>query len=327
MLTRRRLLQLSFASAVTSRLDGGTACAQAWPSRPVRIVVPLAAGGAIDTTARIVGARLSDMWGQQVVIENKPGAAGNVAAEQVARSTPDGYTIYIASFSHATNRFLYPSLSYDSVTDFAPVTLIGLYPNMMVVPISSPARNVAEFIAFAKAKKGKLSYASSGHGTSLHLAGELFKRMAGIDMIHVPYRGGAPAFNDLVPGRVDVMINLTVSSLPLVRDGQLRALAVATAKRVPTLPDLPTIAESGVPGFEVSSWAALFVPAKTPNAIVRKIQTDTAAAIAEPGARKRLDDAGVLVVGSTPDGLASHLKAEMDRWGPIIKEIGIAIEK
>jgi tripartite-type tricarboxylate transporter receptor subunit TctC len=325
MLTRRHLVQLSVASALAPLCGGPSASEQGWPHRPVRLVVPLAAGGAIDATARIVGARLSDVWGQQVVIENKPGAGGNVAAEYVARSAPDGYTLYIPSFSHATNRFLYPSLSYDPVTDFAPVTLIGIYPNIMIVPVSSPARTVSEFIAFARANKGKVSYASSGHGTSLHLAGELFKRMTGIEMTHVPYRGGGPAFNDLIPGRVDVMINLTVASLPLVKNGQLRALGVATAQRVPALPELPTIAESGVPGFEVSSWAALFSPAKTPTEIVRKVHADTAAVLAEPAVKQRLEEVGVQVVGSTPDALASHLKAEMNKWGPIIRQIGITI--
>jgi tripartite-type tricarboxylate transporter receptor subunit TctC len=325
MLTRRRLVQLSLASVLAPQLHGRSAYAQAWPNRHVRIVVPLAAGGAIDVTARIVGAGLSEMWGQQVVIDNKPGAAGNVAAEYVARSAPDGYTLYIASFSHATNRFLYPALSYDPVTDFSPVTLIGIYPNIMVVPNSSPARTVAEFIDFARANK--VSFASSGHGTSLHLAGELFKRMAGIEMTHVPYRGGGPAFNDLIPGRVDVMINLTVASLPLVRNGQLRALGVATDKRVPVLPELPTIAESGLPGFEVSSWAAFFLPASTPTEIVRKVHTDTVAVLAEPAVKQRLEEVGVLVMGSTPDILASHLKSEMDKWGPIIKQLGITLQK
>jgi tripartite-type tricarboxylate transporter receptor subunit TctC len=325
MLTRRRLMQLSFASAVAPQLNGRRANAQDWPNRPVRLIVPLAAGGAIDATARIIGARLADRWGQQVVIENKTGAATNIAAEHVARSTPDGYTLYITSFSHATNRFLYPSLNYDPIGDFAPVTLIGIYPNIMVVPMSSPARTVKEFIAFAKANKGNVSYASSGHGTSLHLAGELFQRMAGIEMTHIPYRGGGPAFNDLIPGRVDVMINLTVASLPLVRNGQLRALGMATAKRVPVVPELPTISESGVPGFEVSSWAAFFMPAKTPPDIVRKVHADTVAVLAEPVVKQRLEEVGVVLVGSTPNDLASHLKAEMDKWGPIIKQIGITM--
>jgi tripartite-type tricarboxylate transporter receptor subunit TctC len=292
-----------------------------WPAQLVRIICPLAAGGGIDATARIVAARLSEMWGQQVVVENKSGASGNIAAEFVARSDPDGYTIYIASFPHATNSYLYASLGYDPVADFAPVTLIGLYPLMMVVPNSSPAHSVKEFIAYAKASK--LSYASSGHGTSLHLAAELFKRRAGIEMTHVPYRGAGPAFNDLIPGRVDAMINFTASSLPLARQGQLRALAVASAKRLEVAPDLPTMAEAGVSGVEVSSWSAFFVPAKTPRDIIRKIHDDTVAALAEPAVREKLEQSGVVMIGSTPDELASFLGSEMDKWGQVIKAANI----
>jgi len=206
---RRRDVITGIAIAATAWPPA--AHAERWPTQLVRIVCPLAAGGGIDATARIVAARLSEIWRQQVVVENKSGASGNIAAEFVARSDPDGYTIYIATFPHATNSYLYPSLGYDPVADFAPVTLIGLYPLMMVVPNSSPAHSVEEFIAYAKVNK--LSYASSGHGTSLHLAGELFKRRAGIEITHVPYRGAGPAFNDLIPGRVDAMINFTASSL------------------------------------------------------------------------------------------------------------------
>jgi len=278
----------------------------------------------MDTTARIIGTRLSEIWGRQVVIENKSGAATNIGAEYVARSAPDGYTLYLTSFSHATNRFLYPSLSYDPIADFMPVTLIGIFPNIMVVPVSSPARTVNEFIAFAKANEGKVKYASSGHGTSLHLAAELLQRMAGIKMTHIPYRGGGPAFNDLIPGRVDVMINLTVASLPLVRNGQLRALGVTTAKRLPAEPKLPTVSES-LPGFEVSSWAALFLPAKTPSSLVQRIHADTISVLAEPAIKQRLEGLGVVVIGSTPDELAAHLKGEMDKWGPIIKQAGITL--
>jgi tripartite-type tricarboxylate transporter receptor subunit TctC len=298
--------------------------AQTWPSQVVRIICPIAAGGGIDATARIVAARLSEIWGQQVVVENKTGASGNIAAEFVARSDPDGYTIYIAAFPHATNRYLYPSLSYDPVADFAPVTLIGLYPLMMVVPNSSPAHSVREFIAYAK--NNKLSYASSGHGTSLHLAGELFKRRAGIEMTHVPYRGAGPAFNDLIPGRIDAMINFTSSSLPLVRQGQLRGLAVASAKRLSVAPDLPTMAEGGVAGAEVSSWSAFFVSAKTPPELIRKIHADTVAALAEPAVREKLEQGGVVVIGSTPEELASFLRSEMDKWGQVIKEANIRIQ-
>jgi tripartite-type tricarboxylate transporter receptor subunit TctC len=296
---------------------------QPWPARFVKLVCPIAAGGTIDATARIVAARLSEIWGEQVVVENKTGAAGNIAAEAVAHADPDGYTIYIATFGHAANKFLYPSVNYDPVADFAPVSLIGLYPNVMVVPNSSPAHTVMEFVAYAKANQGKLSYASAGHGSSLHLAGELFQRMAGIEMKHVPYRGAGPAFNDLLPGRIDVMFNLMPSALPLARAGQLRLLGVATEQRVAAAPDVPTIAESGVPGFEVSSWSGLFAPIRTPPDIVGKINTDTVAALADPAVKEKLEKLGVIVIGSTPEGLAKFLKAEMDKWGPLIKDAGI----
>jgi tripartite-type tricarboxylate transporter receptor subunit TctC len=248
-------------------------------------------------------------------------AGGAHPAEFVARSGADGYTIYIAAFPHATNRYLYASLGYDPVADFAPVALIGLYPLVMVVPNSSPAHSVREFIAYAKTNK--LSFASSGHGTSLHLAGELFKRKAGIEMTHVPYRGAGPAFNDLIPGRVDAMINFTSSSLPLIRQGQLRALAVTTAKRLSVAPEVPTMAEAGVAGVEVSSWSAFFVPARTPQEIIGKIHTDTVAALGQSTVREKLEQGGVVVIGSTPDELASFLRSEMDKWGHVIREANI----
>jgi tripartite-type tricarboxylate transporter receptor subunit TctC len=298
--------------------------AQAWPTQVVRIICPIAAGGGLDATARILAALLSNIWRQQVVVENKTGASGNLAAEFVARSDPDGYTIYIAAFPHAANPYLYASLGYDPVADFAPVTLIGLYPLVMIVPNSSPAHSVGEFIAYAKTKK--LSFASSGHGTSLHLAAELFQRKAGIAMTHVPYRGAGPAFNDLIPGRVDVMINFTSSSLPLVRQGQMRALAVTTAQRLSVAPELPTMAEAGVAGVEVSSWSAFLVPARTPSEIVRKIHGDTVAALADRGVREKLEAGGVVVVGSTPDELAAFLRGEMDRWQQVIRDANIRIQ-
>jgi tripartite-type tricarboxylate transporter receptor subunit TctC len=311
---RRQFIALAGAASVAMpRL----ARAAAWPARPVHVICPLAPAGGIDATARIVGAELEKFWNQRVVVENKAGASGNIAAEFVAHADPDGYTVFITSFFHATNRYLFRTLAYDPIADFAPVTLIALYPLVMVVPNSSPAHTVQEFIAYAKTKR--LSYASSGNGSSLHLAAELFKRNAGIDMTHVPYRGAGAAFTDLIPGRVDAMINFTSSSLPLVRQGQLRALAVTTAKRLSVAPELPTMAEAGVSGVEVSSWAGFFVPVKTPHDVVETIHADTVKALASPTVREKLENGGAVIVGSTPVELAAFLRAEIDRWGQVIR--------
>jgi len=327
MLSRRRLSALIAAAAAAPISFCGAAQAQSWPARVVRLIVPFPPGGGTDGVGRIVAAKLSEIWGQQVVIENRGGAGSNIGAEAVARSDPDGYTILIGALPLAINRFIYPSLGYDSITDFAAVSLLCTYPNVMAVPNSSPAKSVREFIAHASANAGKITFASSGIGTSPHLAGELFKRMAGIEMTHVPYRGVAPAMNDLIPGRVDVMFNTIAGLLPQVRGGQVRGLAVSTAERFPTAPDLPTVAESGVPGFDVSSWYALFVPAKTPPDIIRKINADTVAALADAVVRARLEPLGVLVASSTPQELATLLKSEMDKWGPVIKAAGITIRE
>jgi tripartite-type tricarboxylate transporter receptor subunit TctC len=324
MLSRRRLIELSAAAALAPAVISRAAFAQVWPNRFVRLIAPFPAGGGTDAVARIIAGRLSETWGQQVVIENRAGAGSNIGIEAAARSDPDGYTMLIASLPLAVNRYLYSSLGYDPVADFAPVTLICTYPNVMAVPNSSPAKSVREFIAHANANRGRITFASSGIGTSTHLSGELFKRMAGIEMTHVPYRGVAPAMNDLIPGRVDVMFNTTGGLLPQVRAGQVRGLAVTTAERFPTAPDLPTVAESGVPGFDVSSWYAFYVPAKTPREIIRKMNADTLAALSDPTIRAKLEQLGVLVIGSTPDQLAAHLKSEMSKWAPVIKAAGIS---
>ena len=332
MLHRRHIIALAAAPALVLPPFGRCALAQvaspqAWPSRVVRIICPVAPGGAIDAVTRIVAGRLSEIWRQQVVVENRTGGSNNIAAEAVARSEPDGYTILAAPSTLAVTGLLFPSLSYDPIGDFAPVSLVGTYPNIMVVPNSSPAHSVREFIAYAGANRGKITYASGGHGSSLHLAGELFKRMTGIEMTHVPYRGAAPAFNDLIPGRLDVMFNLISSSLPLIRSGQIRGLAVATLQRVAVIPELPTVSESGVPGFDVSSWVGLFVPAKAPAQIVSKLNADTVTALADPPTRRKLEDMGVVVVASTPGELARAIKADMEKWGPVIREAGISIRE
>jgi tripartite-type tricarboxylate transporter receptor subunit TctC len=258
MITRRRLLRLSAASTLAPSslgLLGRAAVAQAqpWPSRFVRLIVPYPAGGGADTIARIIAGRLSETWGQQVLIENRGGAGGNIASEAAARSAPDGYTMYLAGEFQATNMYLYPKLNYDPVGDFMPVSLVVKYPVAFVVPNSSPAHSVKDFIAHAKANAGRITFASPGHGTGPHLAGELFKRVAGIELTHVPYRGAAPALQDVVPGRVDSFFNNIAPIVPLMQQGQLRALAVTSAQRTPAAPDLPTMTEAGLPGFEVSA--------------------------------------------------------------------------
>jgi tripartite-type tricarboxylate transporter receptor subunit TctC len=323
MINRRRLLRLSAASMFAPALAGHTARAQGWPNRVVRLVVPNPPGGGIDSVARIIANRLSEMWGQQVVIENKGGAGGNLALEMVAHASPDGNTMIISSIGLAINRYLFPSLGYDPVNDFAPVTLICAYPNLMVVPNSSPATSVREFIDYAKANRGKITFASSGAGTSTHLCSELFKRMAGIEMTHVPYRGAPLAMNDIIPGRIDMMFNTIGGLLPAARSGQVRGLAVSTAERFATAPEFPTVAESGLPGFDVSSWYGFFVPAKTPPEIIRRMHADTVAVLAEPAVRSKIEQLGNAVVGSTPEQLAAKLRAESEQWGPIIKAAGI----
>lgn len=324
MIDRRRFFALAGGALLPSfGIRGVSAQASSWPNRFVRLVVPFPPGGGTDAIARVIAGRLSELWGQQMVVENKGGAATNIGTEFVARSDSDGYTMLLQSMPMAVNRFLFPTLPYDAIADFAPVSLICDYPNVMAVPITSPAKSVKEFIDYANANKGKVTYASSGHGTSVHLSGELFKRMANVELRHIPYRGAGPALNDLIPGRVDVMFNNIGAVLPLIQGGKLRGLAVTTAKRSAAVPEFPTIAESGVPGFDVSSWYAVFAPVKTPREIVRKANADMAAVLADPVTRERLEKLGVVVAASTPEGLAAHLKSEMDKWAPVIKAAGI----
>ena len=324
--SRRRFLRLA-AGAVALPAVSRIASAQSFPSRYVRLVIPFPPGGTADPVARVLANRLSEVWGQQVVVENRGGAAGNIAAQAVAQAEPDGHTFLLGSIFLATNPFLFSSVGYDPVGDLAPVTQVGAFPNLMVVPNASPARSVRDFIEHAKAGRGRVSFASNGIGGTPHLSAELFKRMAGIEMLHVPYRGAGPALNDLIPGRVDVMFNNIGAVLPLIQGGKLRGLAVTTAKRSPAIPQLPPIAEAGVPGFDVSSWYGFFAPGKTPPEIVGKMHADTVAALADPTTKSRLEQLGVVVIGSTPAELAVYLKSEMEKWGPVIKEAGITLRE
>jgi tripartite-type tricarboxylate transporter receptor subunit TctC len=324
MITRRRFAAQVAASAfVAPAALAQPSPAQGWPNRFVRVVVPYASGGPTDAVVRTVADPLARAWGQQLVIENKGGAGTNIGAEAVARSDPDGYTLLVGSSALAMNRNLYRSLNYDAVVDFTPVTLICSFPFFMCIPNSSPAKSVQEFIAYAKEKRGTLTFATPGPGTPPHMAGELFKRMAGIELVHVPYRGASYA--DLIAGRIDLQFASGVA-LELIKSGQVRGLAVSSAKRNAAAPAVPTVAEAGVPGFEVSSWFAFFSPARTPPDIIKKISADTVAALADPAVKSRLEGLGYTVIGSTPEDLATHLQSDIDKWGPVIKDAGIRID-
>jgi tripartite-type tricarboxylate transporter receptor subunit TctC len=326
MLNRRRFVGLAAAAIAAPPVLPSRAAGAEWPVKPVRVVVPFTPGGSTDITARLVGNRLQEVWGQSVVVENKPGAGGNIAADMVAHSDPDGYTIFIVGPGMATNQFLYPQLSYDPIGDFAPVTMLITQPNLMCVPNSSPAKSVKEFIAYCNENRGKVTYASSGNGTTLHLSGELFKRLANVEMTHIPYRGGAPAINDLIPGRVDVIFDNMPSILSHVKAGTLRGLAVTTRQRVAATPEIPTIAESGVPGFDVFSWFGFFVPARTPQDVIARINADTNAALAYAPVKSRFEELGANPKGSTPAELAAFLQSEIAKWGPVIREAKIKVE-
>src|SRR5476651_1254201 len=288
-LPRRQFLQLA-ASACALPFVPFAAHAQTYPNRVVRFIVPFPPGGASDPVARVLGGRLSEIWGQPVVVENKGGAGGNLGALAAAQSPSDGYTIFIATNFIATNPFLYPALGYDPLTDLAPVTRLTNFTNVLLVPNSSPATTIKEFIDHVKTNPGKVSYASPGIGTIQHLCAELFKRTAGIELTHVAYRGGGPALTDLMGGRVDVMFATLPSVMAQIQAGTVRALAVTSATRVPFAPNIPTVAESGLPGFDVTDGQCLFMPGKTPLEYIKKVHDDVVAALAyEPGKKKFVD--------------------------------------
>jgi tripartite-type tricarboxylate transporter receptor subunit TctC len=323
MINRRRLIEFAGATVVLAATER-SARAQVWPARYVRFLNGFGLG--MELVGRIVGNHLAIQWGQQVIVETRAGAGGNIVADAVARSAPDGYTVLITGPSHAINKYLYGSLNHDPIADFEPVTTICTIPCIMAVPITSPAHSVAEFIAYAKANAGRTTYASPGNGSLPHLCAELFKRMAGIEMTHVPYRGAGPAYNDLIPGRVDVMFTI-LSGVEQIRAGRLRGLATTSASRTPSLPELPTLAESGLVGVDVSTWWAMFVPAKTPLTIIAKMSADVVAALADPTVSERIEKLGATPVGSTPAELGSRLKSEVDRWGRIIKDQNIKLDE
>jgi tripartite-type tricarboxylate transporter receptor subunit TctC len=305
----------------------GPAKAQDYPSKPIRLVVPFAAGGATDVLARLVGERLTASLGQQVVVDNRPGAGGNIGSDIVARAEPDGYTILMGAVgTHAINPSLYPKMPYDPVKDFAPVTLVASVPNVLVVNPEVPAKSVQELIDLAKAKPGELNFASSGNGTSIHLSGELFKAMTGTDIVHVPYKGSGPAVTDLLGGQVQMMFDNMPSSLPHVKAGKLRALGVTSAKRSPALPEVPTIAEAGVPGYDATSWFGILAPAGTPEPVVTRLQGAIVQALGEPEMRQRMADLGAEPVGDTPAEFGQFITAELAKWAKVVNDAGVKLE-
>ena len=307
----------------------GQAQAQAagnYPSKPIHIVVTFTSGGAPDILARLIGEKLSATWGQPVIVDNKPGAGGNIGADFVAKAAPDGYNLVLGTVgTHSINGALYKNMPYDMVKDFTPVTLLASTPNMLVINNDVPAKNLNEFIALGK-KEGKMTFASSGSGTSIHVSGELFKTMTGIDMQHIPYKGRASAIPDLLGGRVTMMFDNMPSSLPLVREGKLRALGVTSAKRSPAAPDIPTLAEAGLPGFEAVSWFAMFAPANTPAPVVDKLQAEISKILKSPEVSKKLLDLGLEPSGSTPAELAAYQKNEIAKWSKVVKDSGAKVE-
>ncbi len=300
---------------------------QDYPTRPIRLVVPSSAGaGVTDIMARIVGQKLTERLGQQVVVDNKPGASGILGSEVVAKAPPDGYTLLIANVSLIVNPYLYAKMPYDPLVDFAPITMVNTAPQQLVVHPSVPARTVAELIAYAKTKPGQLNYGSGGIGSTPFLAAELFKSITGIDVVHVPYKGGGPAIAELVGGQLTFMIENVPGTMPFVKDGKLRSLAVTSLQRSPLAPDVPTMIEAGVPGYEMSAWNAVFAPKGTPLAIVARLQAEIARVLLMPEMKEQLAGLGAEPVGNTPEELAAFLKADKARWGKVIQERGIKPE-
>ena len=325
-MTRRTGLALVFGLAATLGL-GTASVAADFPDRAITMVVPFAAGGSTDVVARIVAQKMSEDLGQQVIVQNVAGAGGNLGAGNVARADPDGYTILMGTVAtHALNPLVLKSTPYDPEKDFAPISLLVVVPNVLVVNPELPVKTVPELIALLKAEPDKYSYASSGNGTPLHLSGELFKSMAGVSMQHIPYKGAGPALNDVIGNQVPIMFDNLPSSSSHIKASTLRALAVTTAERAPSFPDVPTVAESGIPGYETYTWNALFAPAKTPNEVVMRLNAAAKKALADPAVAERMKEFSATIVGSTPEELAAHVKAELAKWGPVVKGANIQME-
>jgi len=294
-----------------------------YPVRPVRLIVPFPPGGGTDTMARVIGPKLGEALGQQIIPENRGGAGANIGAEIAAKSPPDGYTLMLATITNAIGATLYTKLNYDLVRDFAPITRLATTPHIFVVHPSVPVKSVKEFIAFARARPGELTYSSSGAGSAAHLAGELFSSLAGVKMVHVPYKGGGPSMVALVGGEVSLCFATMPSAINYVKSVRLRGIAVTTEKRSPSMPDLPTIAETGVAGYEAGSWYGLSAPAGTPKEIVARLNAETIKVMALPDVKERLFNAGFEVVTSSPEQFAAFTRSEIQKWGKLVKATGL----
>jgi tripartite-type tricarboxylate transporter receptor subunit TctC len=317
---------LALALIALVALTPASRAEEAWPTRPVHILVPFTAGGAVDIVARTLADELGKRWPVNIIVDNRPGAGGTIAADATAKAAPDGYTLAVVASGHPIAPFLFRKLPYDVLTDFTALTLLGSSPNLAIVRADSPIKSIADLIAAARAKPGQLSYGHSGNGTSAHLAAELFKAMAKVDIVSVPYKGGVPAMNDVLGGHIPLAFNNLPESLAMIKAGTLRALAVTTATRSPFLPDAPTFDEAGVKGYDTGVWWALLAPARLPADVKAKISRDAAEAMKAPAVKERFDMLGAVPVGSTSDEVAAVIRADYDKWGPVIKAAGIVPE-
>ena len=324
--TTRRTLLASLAVAAAGALPLG-ALAQNFPTKPITIIVPFSAGGTTDILARIVGQGLTTELGQPFVVDNRAGAGGNIGASLAAKAPADGYTLFMGTVgTHAINQALYKKMPFDPVKDFAPISRVATVPNLLVAHPSQPYKTVKELIAYAKANPGKVTYGSPGSGASPHVSGELFKSMTGTDLLHVPYKGSAPAMTDLLGGQIAIMFDNMPSAIQHVRSGKLRPIAVTTAKRSPELPDIPTIAEAGVPGYEAMSWFGLFAPAATPKPVLDRLNAALVKVLNQPDVKKKIAEQGGDVVAETPEQFAAFIKAETAKWGKVVKDSGATVD-
>lgn len=311
---------------IATTVFGASAAAiaqQDYPTKPLRLVVPFTPGGSTDILARVIGQKLTEAWGKQVIIDNRPGAGGNIGVDLVAKSPADGYTLVMGHIgTFGVNPTLYPKLPYDPIKDFQPITLVALVPNMLSVTPSLPVKSVKELVALAKAKPGTINFGSGGNGSAAHLAGEYFKLLTKTEITHVPYRGTSPAVTDLIAGQIQMIITGVPPTLAFAKSGKLRALAVATAKRLPLLPELPTIAEAGVPGYEATQWYGVLVPAGTPKPVVAKLNAEMAKAIHGKDVREKLAADAAEPVGNSPEEFGAFIKKEIARWAPVVRASG-----